>query len=636
MNKRLILGVCLTMLPALAGGADAATRTVCASGCTYSNLQSAIDAAVFGDVILLRAGETFTGHFTLRVKSGTGSIEIRSDADPARLPGAGQRLVPSDRGGSTPRSLLPRIVGRGGVYKTTPLLRTEAGAHAYVIRFIEFDGTAQEGNETLIQIGTDTTATPPYDITLDRLYIHGHPYKGQKRAVALNARRISVLNSYIADVKAVQADSQAIAGWNGAGPFTIENNYLEASGENIMFGGADPAVSNLVPSDITIRRNHFYKPPAWRNPILAAPGSVRAAAGTGGALAGGTHYFRVVALMGTAYQTAVSPPSSAVSATVGSGGSVTVSWGRVPGADRYRVYRGASAGSQSVYRETTSTSLVYTGSGEVSGTPPSTPTKWVAKNLLELKNAARVTLDGNVMEHAWAHGQSGYALMLTPAQSGGAPWTRVQDVTFTNNIVRHVAGVVNITGFDYNDPSLRTERITFRNNLFYDINHSAYGSGAKPFLVGDGAASLVFDRNTLVHTSNAVLLAHGDPMPGLVYTNNISLHQAYGIWGTGSSTGLPTLAMYFPGAVVRCNVLAGGNASLYPTPNGFPSVSQWNASFVDPAHNDYTLRPGSPVALAGCDGVAPGADIAAIGRATSGAALTEGAPGAPTNVRIIQ
>ena len=45
---------------------EAATRRVCASGCDYRDLQQAIDAAAAGDTILLRAGETFTGHFVLR------------------------------------------------------------------------------------------------------------------------------------------------------------------------------------------------------------------------------------------------------------------------------------------------------------------------------------------------------------------------------------------------------------------------------------------------------------------------------------------------------------------------------------------------------------------------------------------
>ena len=627
MQKWLSASVAAVCLSAgLVMDATAATRTVCASGCSYNSIQAAIDAASYGDVILLRAGETFVGHYTLRAKSGSGWIEIRSDAPDSSLPSAATRLVPSDRGGSTPRNRLARLVGRGDRYKTAPIIRTEPGAHGYVIRFVEVDGEAQLGYETLVQVGEDTTATPPYDITFDRVYIHGHPYKGQKRGVTLNGRRLSVLNSYISDIKAVSTDSQAILGYNGAGPFTIENNYLEAAGENVMFGGADPAIANLVPSDIVMRRNHFFKPFAWRNPIVPSPGGVRATAGTGGSLSSGRHYFKVVALMATGSRTAVSVPSAEVSASVASSGSVTVSWSGVAGADKYRVYRGTSAGGQGRYLETTSTSITYRGSGETSGTPSSRGTKWTVKNLLELKNAARVTVDGNILENSWSAGQAGYAIMLTPRNSNGsAPWTRVQDVTFTNNIVRHVAAVVNISGYDNTDTTQRTERITFRNNLFHDVDHRQYGTNAKALLMGDGPAYVVFDRNTIVHTNTAVLWAYGSrTMPGFVYTNNISLHNTYGIMGDSSSPGTPSITRYFPGGVVRCNVLAGGKASLYPTPNAFPSVADWNASFVSPATADYRLRAGSPVALGGCAGEAPGADILAVN-----SAVTEDTSGQP-------
>src|SRR6185503_12703367 len=154
-------------------------------------------------------------------------------------------------------------------------------------------------------------------------------------------------------------------------------------------------------------------------------------------------------------------------------------------------------------------SFPYPGSGEMTGTPPTTGTKWVVKNHFELKNAQRVTVEGNVFENNWAAGQAGYSIMLTPRNIGSAPWTRVQDVSFTNNIIRHVAAVVNIAGFDDSDPSERTERITFRNNLFEDVNVSAYGTNAKALLVGGGAAYLVFDRNTILHTNSSVLFAYG-------------------------------------------------------------------------------------------------------------------------------
>src|SRR4029450_5074994 len=195
--KRVSTGACgcfLLSVSVIASRADAATRTVCASGCMYTDLQAAIDAASLGDTILLRAGQTFVRHFRLRAKSGTGVIVIRGDAPASDLPGQGERLVPSTRpGGNTAISRLARIVGRGDLYKTTPLLRTDAGAHGYVLQFIDFDGAAQVGYETLIQIGTDTTAAPPTDITFDRVYVHGHKYKGQKRGLALQGKRVSVL-----------------------------------------------------------------------------------------------------------------------------------------------------------------------------------------------------------------------------------------------------------------------------------------------------------------------------------------------------------------------------------------------------------------------------------------------------------
>ena len=122
----------------------------------------------------------------------------------------------------------------------------------------------------------------------------------------------------------------------------------------------------------------------------------------------------------------------------------------------------------------------------------------------------------------------------------------------------------------------------------------------------------MFDRNTIIHTNSSVLYAYGAAMSGLVYTNNISQHHRYGIMGDGATTGIPTITRYFPGATVRCNVLAGGSASLYPTPNAFPSVTAWNASFVNAGAGDYRLIPGSPVASGGCSGAIPGADVAKL------------------------
>ena len=361
--------LCLLSVMSAASASDAATLRVCASGCTYTKLQAAIDAAAAGDTILLRAGETFVGPFVLKRKpASTQWITIRSDASDAQLPAAGVRLVPSGKpGANTQRSLLARLIGQSGALKTTPVVRTEPGAHHYILKFLEIDGIANLGFETLIALGDDTTATPASDIVIDRVYAHGDFYKGMKRGIALNSIRTDILNSYISDIKAVNADSQGIAGYNGAGPFRIINNYIEGAAENILFGGADPRVTNLVPSNIEIRRNHLYKPLSWRNPILAPPASPRASQATAaGTLPAGTHYFKVVAVMKTDNATAVSLPSTEVSATIAAGKAASISWAAVPGVNSYRIYRGATSGGQSVYLETAGavTSFTYTGTSE--------------------------------------------------------------------------------------------------------------------------------------------------------------------------------------------------------------------------------------------------------------------------------
>lgn len=611
--------VCLALL-ACAVPVSAATLTVCASGCAYSDLQQAIDSASPGDTILLRAGETFAGPFVLRAKPNTGAwIVIRSDAPDSSLPPDGVRLVPSGKpGANTSRSLLPRLIGRSQTYKTTPVISTEPGANHYVLKFLEIDGEANLGWETLIAFGDDKTSAVPYDIVMDRVYAHGHFAKGQKRGIALNSARTDILNSYISDIRAVGFDSQAICGWNGPGPYRIVNNYLEAAGENIMFGGGDPAVQNLVPSGIEIRNNHIVKPLSLKNDILSAPSWAQASASSAsGALPAGTHYFKVVALLDTGPVTAQSAASVEASVSLPGMQSATIAWGAVSGAERYRIYRGTSPGAQWAYIETTSSanSFVYTGMGEKSGSPPSSGNEWVVKNLIEFKNAQNVTVDGNVIENIWAAGQNGYAIVITPRnQSGSAPWVRVRDVTFTNNVIRNAAGVLTVVGYDDLAVSQQTRRVTFSNNLIYNIDPA--GGWAKTLVVGDDPSVVVFDHNTIVHNNTSVLFAYGPTIDGVVFTNNVTLHNDYGVMGNNAQPGSTTINMYFPGGVVTNNVFAGGNASAYPTPNAFPTLAEWNVSFVDPANHDYRIRSSSVFYAAGANGTVPGVNWSLLHDAT--------------------
>src|SRR5262245_15634400 len=241
-------------LCAAAPDVSAATRSVAAGG----DLQAALDAAQPGDVIELQAGATFLGNFVLPVKAGSTYVTIRSSEQDSALPGANVRISPAFS------ARLSRIQSPN----SAPALTTAPGAHHYRLMFLEF-GPNAGGFSEIIRLGDGssaqtTIALVPHGLILDRVYVHGDPVSGQKRGIALNSASTSILNSYIADIKSVGQDSQAIAGWNGPGPYTIVNNYLEGAGENFLIGGADPSIPNLVVSDITFRGNYVTKPLAWR------------------------------------------------------------------------------------------------------------------------------------------------------------------------------------------------------------------------------------------------------------------------------------------------------------------------------------------------------------------------------------
>ena len=196
-------------------------------------------------------------------------------------------------------------------------------------------------------------------------------------------------------------------------------------------------------------------------------------------------------------------------------------------------------------------------------------------------------IDGNIFEHSWVDAQVGFAILFTPRnQEGGAPWCTVEDVSFTNNIVRHAAGGVNIMGRDDNHPSGQTQRVLVKNNLFEDVGGAQWGGNGR-FLQITETDRVVVDHNTIIHTGN-IITAYGKPNTNFVFTNNFMSHNQYGVIGDGAGIGNVTLNQYFPNCVFKKNVIAGGRNSAYPADNFFPA-SIADAQFADQAKSDYRL-----------------------------------------------
>lgn len=225
-----------------------------------SDLQAALNRALPGDIITLKAGAIFKGNFILPAKKGTGWVVIRTSAPDADLPPSGTRITPQQS------ALLPKIMtpNSDGAIVTAP------GAHHY--RLIGLEVGVQAGVKTnygVIKLGDGSDAQRslaqvPTDLVVDRCYVHGNSTGDISRGIAINSARTAIVDSYIAEIHGVGLDTQAICGWNGPGPFKIVNNYLEAAGENFMLGGSDPKIVDLIPSDIEFRQNHLYKPLTWK------------------------------------------------------------------------------------------------------------------------------------------------------------------------------------------------------------------------------------------------------------------------------------------------------------------------------------------------------------------------------------
>jgi Right handed beta helix region len=464
---------------------SAATVTVSANG----DLQAAIDNARPGDVIELQPGATYTGHFTLPAKDASSSafITIRTGGPPA-VPG-GARIGPAHA------AALAKLRSPDG----GTVLATSPGAHHWRVELVEVLATGVRRD--LITLGDGSRAQAaesqiPHDLVLDRVYVHNtDPSQSLKRAIALNSASTVITGSYIVDAKDAGADSQAICGWNGPGPFTVTNNYVEAAAENILFGGADPAVPNLVPSDITITGNHFSKPTAWR-----------------------------------------SQP-------------------------------------------------------------------WVVKNVVELKNARRVTIAGNVIEYSWLSGQTGYAVLFTVRnQDGGCRWCEVRDVVFEKNLVRHAGGGIQILGTDYEHPSGLTQSVVIRNNVFADIDNQRWGGNGFAMLIIGGPRNIAIDHNTIVQEHGSGLIqVEGPPIAGFSFTNNIAWHHEYGFMGADHASGNDTIATFFPGARITNNVIAGGDPHRLPPGNRTPAPHEVCAELVSCELGDYRLKPNSVWRSAGIE-----------------------------------
>jgi len=242
------------------------------------NLQDAINSAGCGDTLQLQAGSVFQGLFKLPNKSCDDAhwIILRTASPDKSLPAEGTRLTPCYAGVAslparpdyhcaTPQNVMAKIefAGKGG---NGPILLL-AGANHY--RFVGLEITRTDSPASVVALASVDQGGTAHHVIFDRVWVHGTAQSETRRGIALSWMTFAaVVDSYFTDFHCIArsgacTDAQTMSaggGDNPEGPFKVENNFLEASGENIMFGGR-PA--KTTPTDIEIRRNHLFKPMIW-------------------------------------------------------------------------------------------------------------------------------------------------------------------------------------------------------------------------------------------------------------------------------------------------------------------------------------------------------------------------------------
>ena len=527
------------------------------------SLEQALSSAACGDVIQLQAGATFSGNFALPEKSCDDShwIILRTSAPDSSLPPEGTRLTPCYAGVSSlvgrpalhcvsTANVLARIEfdGKGG---SGPILFSRGANHYRLIGLEVTRGISPASVYNLIQFDG-----PADHLVFDRMWIHGTAQGETVRGLLLGPTRyVAVVDSYFTDFHCVAktgscTDSQAITGGLGdypSGPFKIVDNFLEAAGESVIFGGGRATVT---PADIEIRHNHMFKPLTW----------MRGQAG----------------------------------------------------------YVGGTVGNP-----------------------------FIVKTFVELKNAQRVLIEGNLMQNNWGgFTQVGFAILLTPKNQAGnggnlCSVCQVTDVTIRYNKIRHVgAGLQIANGLsDNGGVPLAGRRFSIHDVILDDMDGKKYGGPGEFAQVSVGSGAPVLANLTINHVTafppNRLFivgdqLATTPPMQNFVFTNNIVNAGVYPVWSTGNggqancaihNSPLTTFNACFSSYTFTANaIISTPPKAIWPPGNFFPATAAAVrfANYSEGNGGDYHLQQSSPYKSKGTDGKDLGADVDAVEAAIAG------------------
>ena len=655
----------LTILLTSAAACCAAISTVCASGCTYSNLQTALNAAGRGDILELKAGETFEGAFQLPYKSGTGNITVRSSRW-RELPPPGVRITAADA------AIMPALqpdygyapvltAGFSEQYVSSVSTSTDtilfSGSHGFAdgdpVACWNDDGTipvvenqvyyARDTTSNTIKLATvangpvvDLLTTPTatrFRCTLAKP-VYGWTFQG----IEFRTKAGQVTQFNLLQIGTGQATARA----GMVTDFVFDRVYIhghaDEDGPNVCLFAETRALT-VIDSRIEYCKLGGYESKGISMPEVAGPALIRnnyidgaainilvggdyvrvermVSGDEGGIMIESNHFFKPMSYKWSAGTGGASDPVGACSDGSKYLNTSSGAWFQCAGTTWAP---GPVCANGEYFKRTNVTQNCASGacwscaSGTFTASSVFRAFGYAVKNLFEIKSGINIVVRGNIFENNWIDGQDGLGVVIIAVGDGNntAEWARGENLRFERNIVRNSTQGVRITATNSPLNLMRNNRVTMTDNLVYKIGNTDYPSinstSARPLSFGGPCDDCVVDHNTVVSgvTGGQGVYFDTAPFTRPRLSNTILYANLHGLVGDG---GLP-ISSYWGGDGNVLHTVAVDNLSNKGAPASFGSYAV-NGKFITPATplftggENYRLLTTSPYSAnctAGCD-----------------------------------
>lgn len=234
---------------------------------TAQELINAYNQCNGGEHIVIPSGITIIGHIELPNRNFSDYVTIRASGN---MPDIRNRISPNDS----------NLVVIKGQFTNVPTLKIKSNVSKLRFIGIKFEPVQQTTTDqfSIIEVGElnqTSLSTNPQKIIFQHTVMNPPNNTMVRHGMANEGYKVAVISSWYGNIQVACipnsgcfSDSNAIYSINGRGSHVYNNSYIEASSENILYGGDTVRVDGHTPTNIEIRRNYFYKRPDWKpNPV---------------------------------------------------------------------------------------------------------------------------------------------------------------------------------------------------------------------------------------------------------------------------------------------------------------------------------------------------------------------------------